>query len=177
MGRTTRKVEILHAASKIVSERGILNLTLEATALEAGVSKGGLLYHFPSKDALVKGMIDHLAENYQEKLTTIVDNSVDVKGRWIKSYVEVTFKTPYENKDMQAGLLAAKAVNGELLEPIRELYTTWQEEIENDGIDPTLATIIRLATDGIWLLELYDIHYMDKEKKEKVYQMLKSLAN
>ncbi len=177
MGRTTRKVEILHAASKIVSERGILNLTLEATALEAGVSKGGLLYHFPSKDALVKGMIDHLAENYREKLAANVEKSLDEKGRWIKSYVEVTFKTPYENKDMQAGLLAAKAVNGELLEPIRELYTTWQEKIENDGIDPTLATIIRLATDGIWLLELYDIHYMDEEKKEMVYQMLKSLAD
>jgi len=177
MGRTTRKVEILHAASKIVSERGIFNLTLEATAVEAGISKGGLLYHFPSKEALVKGMVEHLAENYRDKIAVKAEEYPEEKGKWTKSYVDVTFNNPYGNKDMHAGLLAAKAVNGELLKPIRDLYTKWQEEIENDGIDPIKATIIHLATDGIWLSELFDIHQLGEEKKKKVYQMLKSWAN
>lgn len=177
MGRATRKIEILNAASKIVSERGIFNLTLEATAVEAGFSKGGLLYHFPSKEALVKGMVDHLAENYREKIASTAAASLEEKGRWTHSYVDVTFTEPYQNKDMHAGLLAAKAVNAELLDPIRELYSNWQEEIENDGIDPIKATIIRLATDGIWLSELFDIHHIGEEKKEAVYQKLKAWAN
>lgn len=177
MGRTNRKVEILHAASKIVSERGIFNLTLEATALEAGISKGGLLYHFPSKEALVKGMVEHLAENYREKIATKADECHEEKGKWIKSYVDVTFNNPYQNKDMHAGLLAAKAVNQELLKPIQDLYTKWQEEIENDGIDPIKATIIRLATDGIWMSELFDIYQLGEEKKKKIYERLLSLIN
>ncbi|QBP40254.1 TetR/AcrR family transcriptional regulator [Paenisporosarcina antarctica] len=177
MGRPTRKIEILLAASKIVSERGIFNLTLEATAAEAGISKGGLLYHFPSKEALVKGMVEHLAENYREKIATKVEESLEEKGKWTKSYVDVTFNNPYQNKNMHAGLLAAKAVNEELLDPIRELYTKWQKEIENDGIDPVKATIIRLATDGIWLSELFDIHHIGEEKKEIIFQRLKSWAN
>lgn len=177
MGRPTRKVEILHAASKIVSERGIFNLTLEATALEAGISKGGLLYHFPSKEALVKGMVEHLAENYREKIAAKVDECPDEKGKWIKSYVDVTFNNPYQYKDMHAGLLAAKAVNEELLKPIRDLYTNWQGEIENDGIDPIKATIICLATDGIWMSELFDIHQLGEEKKKKIYERLHSWIN
>ncbi|HSI66646.1 MAG TPA: TetR/AcrR family transcriptional regulator [Planococcus sp. (in: firmicutes)] len=172
MGRATRKIEILHAASKIVSERGIFNLTLEATAAEAGVSKGGLLYHFPSKEALVKGMVEHLADNYQRKIADGANNSLEEKGKWTKAYVEVTFNEPYQNRDMNSGLLAAKAVNAELLDPIRQLYTEWQEQIENDGIDPIKATIIRLATDGIWLSELFDIHHIEEEKKKKVYEKL-----
>ncbi|MFF4615626.1 TetR/AcrR family transcriptional regulator [Nonomuraea jabiensis] len=35
-------------------------LTLEAVARRAGVSKGGLFYHFPTKQALVAAMVDRL---------------------------------------------------------------------------------------------------------------------
>lgn len=177
MGRTSRKVEILHAASKIVSERGIFNLTLEAAAEEAGISKGGLLYHYPSKDALVKGMVDHLANNYREKIAYNANADPEDKGKWTRAYVDVTFNQTYENKDMNSGLLAAKAVNANLLDPIRELYSEWQHDIENDGIDPVKATIIRLATDGIWLAELFDIYHIEEEKKEVIYKTLREWAN
>jgi AcrR family transcriptional regulator len=177
MSRTSRKVEILHAASKIVSEKGIFNLTLEAVALEAGISKGGLLYHFPSKEELVKGMVEHLANNYREKIADNAEMDPVEKGKWIRAYVDVTFNQVYANKDMHSGLLAAKAVNSELLDPIRDLYAEWQESIEDDGIDPVKATIIRLATDGIWLAELFDIYHIGDEKKETVYKTLKEWVN
>ncbi|WP_407270510.1 TetR/AcrR family transcriptional regulator [Radiobacillus sp. PE A8.2] len=177
MSRNSRKLEILNAASKIVSERGIFNLTLEATAKEAGISKGGLLYHFPSKEALVSGMVNHLADNYREKITNNAENDLNDKGKWLRSYVNVTFNQTYQNKDMNSGLLAAKAVNADLLDPIRQLYSEWQEEIENDGIDPVKATIIRLATDGIWLAELFDIYHIGDEKKDIVYKTLLEWAN
>ncbi|MFQ3545504.1 TetR/AcrR family transcriptional regulator [Halobacillus rhizosphaerae] len=176
MGRSSRKTEILHAASKIVSEEGIFNLTLEAVAKQAGISKGGLLYHFPSKEALVKGMVEHLAANYQEKIRENAEADPVKKGRWTRSFLDVTFNQSYENKDMNAGLMAAKAVNSDLLHPIREAYSNWQHEIENDGLDPVQATIIRLAIDGIWLSELFDIYQIETTKKDEVYRTLKALT-
>ncbi len=177
MGRASRKEEILLAASKIVSERGIFSLTLESAALEAGISKGGLLYHFPSKEALVKGMVEHLAQNYREKVAAKAAESPEEKGKWIKSYVTVTFKEQYQNQGMHAGLLAAKAVNKELLNPIQELYHDWETEVETDGIDPIKASIIQLAADGIWLSELLDTRHIDEEKKEAIYERLIEWAN
>ncbi|UOQ83395.1 TetR/AcrR family transcriptional regulator [Gracilibacillus salinarum] len=174
MSRVSRKVEILNAASKVVSERGIFELTLDAVAKQAGISKGGLLYHFPSKEALVEGMVQHLAVNYQEKIEDNAKQDPEETGRWIRSYVDVTFNQTYQNKDMNAGLLAAKAVNPDLLDPIRKLYEEWQEQIENEGIDPMKATIIRLATDGIWLAELFDIYHIEEEKKQEIYKVLLS---
>ena len=54
---------LLDAAERLVSEVGAGHLTLEAVARAAGVSKGGLLYHFPSKEALLQAMIDrHLRD-------------------------------------------------------------------------------------------------------------------
>ncbi|HEX7394670.1 MAG TPA: helix-turn-helix domain-containing protein, partial [Anaerolineaceae bacterium] len=54
------KKNILKAANKVILDKGADALTLEAVALEAGISKGGLLYHFPSKKQLIQGMIESM---------------------------------------------------------------------------------------------------------------------
>ena len=173
MTGNTRKIDILNAASKIVSEQGIFSLTIEATAAEAGISKGGLLYHFRSKEVLVEKMVEHLARNYRDKISSHVEEDLDERGKWTRAYIDVTFKNSYKNKNMHAGLLAAKAVNPNLLGPIREVYSEWQGDIENDGLDPVMATIIRLAADGIWLADLFDINPIEDEHKELIYEQLR----
>ena len=47
---TATRDTILSAAANLVLRKGASRMTLEAVAREAGVSKGGLLYHFPSKE-------------------------------------------------------------------------------------------------------------------------------
>ena len=47
--KTDCRQAILEAAERVVTEAGAAHLTLDAVAGKAGVSKGGLLYHFPSK--------------------------------------------------------------------------------------------------------------------------------
>ncbi|SWD32702.1 transcriptional regulator [Klebsiella pneumoniae] len=73
-----KKKNILIAASEIVKEEGVVKLTLEAVAQRAGVSKGGLLYHFPSKEALIKGMVEDWTNNYFECINTLVNNDDDL---------------------------------------------------------------------------------------------------
>ena len=41
---------------------------MEATAAKAGVSKGGLLYHFASKEMLAQGVIDGLLRTHEDDL-------------------------------------------------------------------------------------------------------------
>ena len=48
---------ILAAAVQVALREGVSAMTLEAVAREAGVSKGGLLYHFASKDELIAAML------------------------------------------------------------------------------------------------------------------------
>ncbi|GAB3131106.1 TetR/AcrR family transcriptional regulator [Tsukamurella serpentis] len=54
------RAKLLESFVRILIEQGERAATLEAVAAEAGVSKGGLLYHFGSKDALVEGIVDWL---------------------------------------------------------------------------------------------------------------------
>ncbi|MFC4559785.1 TetR family transcriptional regulator [Virgibacillus kekensis] len=166
--KNSRRQELLTAASDIVQIEGVERLTLERVADKAGVSKGGLLYHFPTKEALIKGMVEELTNRYMDELQDLVDADEDSHGRWSRAYVKATTKELNDGLQMSEGLLAAMFTNPELLKNWRKHYNQWQENIENDNDDPVYPTIARLAMDGLWFAELFGLAPLKKELKEKV---------
>jgi AcrR family transcriptional regulator len=51
---------ILDAAASVFASRGYSDARMDDVAEEAGVSKGGLYLHFPSKDALFNGLVGYV---------------------------------------------------------------------------------------------------------------------
>lgn len=171
-GENTRRA-LLEAANRIVQERGVDRLTLELAAQEAGVSKGALLYHFPSKEALIQGMIrDYLDRFTRDFIAEAQKEGEGEPGRWTRSYLYTTYLDQQRNPSMSSGLLAAAATNPALLQPIQQGFQEWVQLLERDGIDPTTAMIIRLAVDGLWVVELFGLAPPDKEMREKILRAL-----
>jgi AcrR family transcriptional regulator len=59
-----QRVRLFEAAIKVALERGYAHVTLDAVARQAGLSKGGLLYHFRSKAELIKGLLTHYDDGW-----------------------------------------------------------------------------------------------------------------
>jgi AcrR family transcriptional regulator len=154
-GLSSTREAILRAAYRVVVEGGVSGLTLEAVAREAGVSKGGLLYHFPSKEALVSGMIGGLVEGFTEALgRELARERGSASGRWLRAYARANFDEDRWYREVGAGLLAAVAEAPALLDPVRRGYEEAQRWAERDGVDPAVATLVRLAADGLFFAEL-----------------------
>ncbi|MEW5716912.1 helix-turn-helix domain-containing protein, partial [Pseudomonas sp. SB113] len=49
---------LLSATMEVALENGFGNVTMEAVAAKADVSKGGLLYHFATKDDLIRALLE-----------------------------------------------------------------------------------------------------------------------
>lgn len=176
-GEKTRKA-LLDAANRIVQERGVEHLTLELTALEAGISKGGLLYHFPNKEALIKGMIQYYLDRFTDDFYASAQQEDPLfPGRWTQAYLHTTYEDNQRNPRMSSGLLAAVATNPELLSPMQQTFREWVKLLEQDGIDPITAQIIRLAVDGLWMVELFGLAPPDAEMREKILQALSALVS
>ena len=77
--RTRRK--LLDAAQRLVDQSGASRLTLAAVAREAGVSKGGLLYHFGTKDELIAAMLDRRFTRFDEKRRAKLDDDPDARKK------------------------------------------------------------------------------------------------
>ncbi|WP_285663941.1 TetR/AcrR family transcriptional regulator [Actinorhabdospora filicis] len=155
---------LLDAATRVLLVEGAGALTLDAVAREAGVSKGGLLYHFSSKQALVGGMVERLVGRFDRALR----GAGDSPGAATRTYIEATISPEAEGAGSEAdkvtaALFAAALVDPEALAPLREVYRRWQERLVRDGIDPVEATLARMAVDGWWLARLVDLAPPDPE--------------
>ncbi|NHI16071.1 TetR family transcriptional regulator [Microbacterium excoecariae] len=60
MNRPSAKQEVAAAALRVAARVGLTALTYEAVAAESGKSKGGVLYHFPTRDDLARAVIERL---------------------------------------------------------------------------------------------------------------------
>jgi AcrR family transcriptional regulator len=176
-GSTSTREAVLRAASRVVAEEGVSGMTLEAVAREAGVSKGGLLYHFPSKEALIGGMIGRLIEGFEDALgRELRREKGGGSGRWSRAYARASFTEDRWYLQVSAGLLAAVAEDPALLDPLRKRYEDGQRWAERDGIDPALATLVRLAADGLFFAELLDFAPPEGELRRRVLEALLSLT-
>ena len=83
--------DLLDAAIRVVTRDGFRAMTLDGVAQEAGVSKGGLTHHFPTKEALVTAMLEHFAQRLLRELDRVAADDPVHKGRRIRSMMKVAF--------------------------------------------------------------------------------------
>jgi AcrR family transcriptional regulator len=175
---TETRARLLDAATEVLLRDGAQALTLDAVAKQAQVSKGGLLYHFPSKQALVAGMVDRLVGHFDTALAEAGDGPGAATRVYLAATVDPQPTTAGAAADRAtAALFAAAVVDPDSLAPLRQVYRTWQRRLENDGIDPAVATAVRLAVDGWWLSHLADLAPPESGLHERVYTLLTSLID
>jgi AcrR family transcriptional regulator len=167
---------LLRAAAAVVRRGGPQALTLDAVAAQAGVSKGGLLYHFPSKHALLDALASWWWERFEEEVEAADDGA---PGGWLRAYVRACDVAGMleEERATELGLVAAIAAEPERLELVRERYRTWQERTVASGPDPVAATIVRLAADGLWFADVFDLAAPAGELRAAVLARLEELAS
>jgi AcrR family transcriptional regulator len=179
MGTETTRQQILHAAFALIRREGVSRLTIEAVADEAGLSKGGVLYHFHSKEALIRAMVASLVERFDADIETArreeQDGERSAPGSWLRAYIRAS-AGPGEGDEDTAALLAAVSTDPRLLEPLQMEYARWQARAEADGIEPALATVIRLALDGLWMADLFGLARPQGALRDQVMATLDSLT-
>ncbi|MFG1999197.1 TetR/AcrR family transcriptional regulator [Spirillospora sp. NPDC048911] len=144
-----KKEALLDAAEAVLSEHGTQALTLTAVADRAGVSKGGLLYHFSSKEALVKALVTRVIDEFDGLIAELDDGT---PGSYSRAYVEATFKvfTDGARTYRRWSAITAAATDPELAEPLNEAMARWHGRDPAEDRDPAAGRIVRLAAEGLW---------------------------
>jgi len=178
---TSSRDRILNAAQQRLLALGPAGLVLDAIARDAGVSKGGLLYHFSTKDELIGGLCARMLSHFDERLASEYEDDPEPTGAWTRSYLASTVteegKPADDSAQLMAGLLATLGRDSEHLEAVRQRFGLWQERFAADGIDPTRATLVRLAADGLWLSALLGLPQLDDRESREVISALRRMTH
>jgi AcrR family transcriptional regulator len=177
MGDSQRTVSvILEAAERVIVQSGVEKATIEAVAREAGVSKGGVLHHFPSKDAIVIGLVARLIEKFDAEVTALQAADPEVRGSFTRACLNAGTKKDDHCIEVFFALQAAFRNCPSLQDLLRKAHLRWQTRIEQDGIDPVCASVVRLATDGLWLAKLHRVTVPSEEFRSAVMDYLMALT-
>lgn len=175
----TLRDRMLDAAEAVVVRQGIANLTLDAVAAEAKMSKGGLLHHFPSKDKLVEGMVRRCADNWRECSTHAYESVAPGKGRMCRALLGHLADADEWTDQCQrssSAVFAALAQNPALIEPMREAYQDMQRRLESDGLPPGVAETVVAALDGLWLYRVLGLAKVDQRHMNLIRRALEPLV-
>lgn len=170
---------ILDALESLLLEKGMSHVTLESVATKAGVSKGGLLYHFKSKDALLAGLVRRLTDRASQQLTDYTDRGQSVASWYLQTPNQDNAADAVELEIYRSMLAtmrtidaAADAEADEVQQALMEMMSSWSDGLDSEIDDPVQADIVRLVGDGVYLRALLGLPQIEPARYRKVVERL-----
>ncbi|MCI0415798.1 TetR/AcrR family transcriptional regulator [bacterium] len=157
------KDKLLDAAEAVVVRDGIGNLTLDSVSVEAGLSKGGLLHHFPTKEKLVEAMVKRVADSWRQGVLEVYAVTPEGPGRMVRATLNHCLanaqrRTDQVRRSSSAVFAALAETQGcpgcpetSPIEPMRAVYRDLFKRVAEDGLPPGVGEAAIAAIDGLWL--------------------------
>jgi AcrR family transcriptional regulator len=93
-----RRADLIRAAYRVMARDGVHRVPLHQIAVEAGVSKGLLIYHFQTKDGLVLAALEWVLATTEARIRERLARSSD-PAQAISTVVDAVWVGPEANRD------------------------------------------------------------------------------
>lgn len=168
---------ILDAAQRVALRDGSGHLTIDAVARESGLSKGGVLYHFPTKEALLEAMVARLAAVLAELVDEYRPAHAHRRCPTLHALLDASASMDRLHGEAPTALLAAAAERPALLTPIRQTFQRFRAAMATETADPDLAMLLWSAADGLMLQLLLDVAPFPASRQQQLVARLHELAD
>lgn len=161
--RPSSRDKILAAAAELADIVGPGNLSLDAVAQRAGVSKGGLLYNFPTKAKLMQALVQDYLKTFEEALSA--KSSDDEANSSLAAYVELSAQECSQKQHSAAGVLAALAEDPDFLNPVRDFKRHLLDRLKAENPDTAKLLVAFLVIEGLRSMKLFDMDILHEDER------------
>ena len=147
----TTKDRIVDAALRVVNKVGFSKATIDEIITETPISKGGFLYHFPTKNECLLALIDRTFARILAGTYRIAEDLPDSPGKMLRAYVLSWLEWQEPPHSIQIiGLTEDPVLRDRLIDHRIRHY-----ELVLDGQIPELTTqTVLLICNGLWTIPL-----------------------
>jgi len=174
----TRDLLLQAALSILMDGEGVL--TLDAVVKRSGISKGGLIHHFPTREALVEGVVGEIINRFmsisgQTSQFAEIGTPEETKA-YVDSSLEPTIREA--TADMARGLVRLYGSDFRkdtpFLDPWRKLFASrldqFREKNDLDGF--AKAAIVTLAMESFILIDIFKLFEFTDQELEAIKREL-----
>lgn len=170
------RAAIIESAIALMTAQG-RGVSLANIAQHAGVSKGALTYHFPSRHELEEALLSDAVERFQAEVFAHVDLSENRSGTLLRGYIRALTSDSVLMRELfsPASLLVALGLDQPFEELMHRDAESWREAFSHDGIDAATSLALRLAAEGF--AAAVETPYLKEEERASVRGRLLQLAD
>ena len=176
VGRPSARDKILAATLALVKEVGAPAVTIDSVAERAGLSKGGVLYHFPFKEQLLTAANEDIVRRLAQAREAEAARLPESPNRALKAYVLASAFNRAGNDQLTTKMLAAGSMLKESADPIRRYWKERFPEIAAEsGFDR--AALAHVATEGLWFMEMLGLSPFSKEQRARIVEIILAIVD
>jgi AcrR family transcriptional regulator len=169
----TRKAA-LQAALTIIARDGPGRLTLDAIARESGMSKGGLTHQFPTKEAVLKALLQHQIEYFGDFTARYLAEAGAASAQpRLAAQLATLREAITQPHSVALAILGALTQDPGLLSQTREASGKAVDAIKTEAADPQLALVRWAAAQGLTLMSLFGLNPLTDQEREQLFDRLR----
>ncbi len=168
----SRKAAI-QAALAVIARDGPGQLTFDAVARESGISKGGLMHQFPSKGALMKGLLEYQVEYFENFSREYIAGMDPAKSEVTLTAQIATMRAALTTPHSVAFvILAALVEDPGLLSMTRDIDLKTIQRIKAEAADPELSILRSVAAMGLVMTSLFGLSPFSEKERDRLFDRL-----
>lgn len=144
-------------------------VSLDSVAQAAGLTKPGLMYHFPTKSALMDALVDHVVDSQEAELSTYLDVPVEEASarQRLGAYVRWSLQSQHRPSDLV--MLSDPKLSDRMLTRWTQRFRRWVQ-VPGDACKAERARLhaARLLADGVWLADSSNTFPLSKGERPQV---------
>ncbi len=171
--RGSGRERVLDAYAQVLREEGETAATLDEVARRADISKGGLLHHFGSKEALMEGLLGRMKELNEQDIAA----TMRAGGDGIAAYLHSSMQAEDDYSDTFIAILKLAGSGHENVDQaLRAAFNAWQDELDKVISDPVLSRLVQLVGDGLYVHALIgrDVDELDLQVIDRLTKRTES---
>ena len=171
--------QILDAVEAVVVEYGVGKLTLEVVARHAGLSKSGLLHHFPSKELLIDALVARTVECWRESMNRTIADQAPGMFPTVRGVISCCLGEATEWNDQlrrtSTALLSVMVHGSGKDTPLHVYYRQLLSQMKEEMRDSAMADLVLAVIDGIWLRWVTHLAPIDTDRILLIRELLQKL--
>lgn len=168
--------KVLDAAQTLMTRDGVGSLTMDRVSQEAGVSKGGVLHHFRSKEALVSAIALRKLKTLQADVEAAQQLRAGEPHSILQGMVDHA-RTTYGGDDhFSRPVLVAAVEHSESMAAFQTMFSEIFDEVRDGTAEPDRASALLFATIGIQVCRSLGFAPLDPRQADAMFAAISEMA-
>ncbi len=164
---------IIQAALAVIDRDGANRLTIDAIAREAGISKGGVLHHFRTKQAVLIALLDNQRAEYARFARDYLAHDGRDSGEpSLATQIAILREATKQPQSVALAILGAIGEQPSLLDGLRDAEALNVAAIRKESADADLAILRWSAARGLLWTSLFNMCPLGEKEREHYFALL-----